>query len=62
MKTYEFLDTKLFNQLYEKYFAMRIFHRTDEQGHLLIRFATKASEKELTQFEIIKNNLREITE
>jgi len=60
MKTYIFKDQKIFNLLYEKFFAMRVFHRLDDQGRLLIRFATKKLEQQLTEVELIKTNLSEI--
>lgn len=60
MKTYVFNNKQIFDKIYESYFAMRIFHRIDEQNRLLIRFITKGTETELMKYQIIKEHLTEL--
>lgn len=62
MKTYIFADKNKFDKMYQHFFAMRVFHRIDEQGQLLIKFATKNLEKELMEIPDIKNELTELKE
>lgn len=59
MKTYIFTDQELFKRIYENLFAMRVFHRTDEQGRLLVKFATKSFEKQILNSEL-KNQFNEL--
>lgn len=59
MKTYIFTDSQLFNKLYENVFAMRVFHRTDEKGQVLVKFATKNFEKQILNSQL-KNNFNEL--
>jgi len=62
MKTYIFGNKEIFNKIYEQFFAMRIFHRTDEHGQILMKFATKGIEKELMKMNFIKEQLTEFKE
>ena len=62
MKTYIFADNIIFKKLYDTFFAMRVFHRENDQGQILVKFITKNIEKELLKYEIIKQQLTEIHE
>lgn len=61
MKQYIFTNPDFFKKNYEQFFAMRVFHR-EENGQLIIKFATKSIEKYFLNTPIIKEQLQEINE